>query len=276
MIADPRRVRPAPRERGSLVEPGSLVSIVVAVKNGRAGIARCLESVLGQTHRRRELIVIDGGSTDGTVDVLRAQATTLTYWESVADRGIYHAWNKGLRRATGEWIAFLGADDRYANADSLATLMARTAGDIDLVLGRMALIVADGNVHRVIGRPWRWEQMKRFPDIAHPGMLHRRSLFERHGFFDERYAIAGDYDFLMRLGRGTRAAFVDEVVISAGDAGVSRRDVSRVLDEVRSIQTGHAEIGRRRAAANYWTARVKAYARRWLTRTRRRASHRGA
>ena len=78
------------------------VSIVVAVRNGAATVQRCIDSIASQTFAGREIIVIDGGSTDGTVEVLRLNASRLAYWVSEPDRGIYHAWNKALERASGE------------------------------------------------------------------------------------------------------------------------------------------------------------------------------
>ena len=248
-------ISPVSRDHG--IASGPFVSIIVAVKNGAATIQRCLDSVREQKYPHRELIVIDGGSGDRTPQILNANAVHLADWESEPDRGIYHAWNKGVARARGEWICFFGADDRYAAPDSLARLADLDDGRIDLILAKMALVDASGRVTRVIGKPWCWEQMKRFPDIAHPGMLHRRTLFERYGLFDERYTIAGDYEFLMRLGSSTRAAFVPEVLVRAGEGGISRTLVRQVLDEVRAVQSSHPEIGRRRAALNYWTGWTK-------------------
>src|SRR5690348_14220883 len=98
---------------------GPRVSLIIAVYNGASTIVKCLNSVAAQTYGSRELIVIDGGSTDGTVDILRCNADQLSYWISEPDTGVYNAWNKGLARARGEWIAFLGADDYLWTPDAL-------------------------------------------------------------------------------------------------------------------------------------------------------------
>ena len=88
-----------------------LISIVVSVFNGADTLQQCIDSVTDQTYPAVELIVIDGGSTDGTREILLRNASKLAYWVSEPDRGIYHAWNKALVHAQGDWISFLGADD---------------------------------------------------------------------------------------------------------------------------------------------------------------------
>ena len=95
------------------------ISIIMALYNGAATLRRCLDSVKSQTYRNIELIVIDGGSSDGSLEILRQYQDSIHYWESEPDRGIYHAWNKGLDHVTGDWVNFLGADDYFPEADVL-------------------------------------------------------------------------------------------------------------------------------------------------------------
>ena len=99
------------------------ISIVVAVFNGAHTLQRCIDSVITQDYPDKEIIIMDGGSTDGTVDILRSNSRRIAYWESRRDRGIYHAWNKGLQQAHGEWIIFLGADDVLYNERVLETFV---------------------------------------------------------------------------------------------------------------------------------------------------------
>ena len=88
-----------------------LVTVVTAVFNGQPNLAGCLESILRQDYPNIEHIVVDGGSSDGTVDVLRQYDDRIAYWQSEPDKGVYDAWNKALAEAHGEWICFLGVDD---------------------------------------------------------------------------------------------------------------------------------------------------------------------
>lgn len=88
-----------------------MISIIVAVFNGKITLQHCIDSVAQQTYPNKELIIIDGGSKDGTVNLLEENRNKISYWISEPDRGIYNAWNKGLEQTTGKWIIFLGADD---------------------------------------------------------------------------------------------------------------------------------------------------------------------
>ena len=90
-----------------------LISIIVAVFNGEKTIQQCIDSVAQQSYPYKELIIIDGGSTDRTVELIKANQDKVKYWISEPDGGIYHAWNKGLAQVSGEWVAFLGVDDIY-------------------------------------------------------------------------------------------------------------------------------------------------------------------
>src|SRR5688500_7526778 len=101
----------------------SSVSIIIATFNSRSTIQQCLDSCLEQNYAPKEIIVIDAGSADGTKELLATYAAKLAYWISEPDGGIYHAWNKGLKTAAGEWICFIGGDDVWLNPSSLSSLM---------------------------------------------------------------------------------------------------------------------------------------------------------
>ncbi|MDH5645697.1 MAG: glycosyltransferase, partial [Candidatus Heimdallarchaeota archaeon] len=90
-----------------------LVTIITAVLNGVDTLERTILSVISQSYTNIEYIIIDGGSTDGTIDIIRKYEHAIDCWVSESDTGIYDAWNKGVRLSNGEWIAFLGADDSY-------------------------------------------------------------------------------------------------------------------------------------------------------------------
>lgn len=181
-----------------------LITIIVSVLNGSATLERCLESILFQTYPFKELIVMDGESTDGTLTILESFDDWIIYWESKPDRGIYHAWNKALGHAHGEWICFLGADDYFWNNQVLADLAPhlRRASEsgIRVVYGQVAKLDEKGRILKLEGKPWekvRWLMRHGMP-LPHPGLMHHHTLFEIHGLFDDSYAIAGDYDLLLR------------------------------------------------------------------------------
>ena len=90
-----------------------LVSIITVTFNAEADLEKCIKSVISQTYTNIEFIIIDGGSTDGTLDIIEKYKKNISYSISEKDKGIYDAWNKGVSVANGEWIAFLGSDDVY-------------------------------------------------------------------------------------------------------------------------------------------------------------------
>ncbi len=100
------------------------ISVIIAVRNGAGTLQRALDSVFEQTYDDIELIVMDGASSDGTQAILERNAARIAYWRSEPDGGIYQAWNKALDHVTGDWICFLGADDRFHASDIVASVAA--------------------------------------------------------------------------------------------------------------------------------------------------------
>lgn len=212
------------------------ISIVISVLNGAATLERCLDSIAGQTWPEREVVVMDGGSSDGTVDILARRAAELAHWKSEPDRGIYHAWNKALRQVTGEWVLFLGADDTLRSPDALermASDLRDDGGRTGIVYGSVDVVAPDGRRLATVGRPWEAasDDFRHRMAIPHQATFHHASFFERHGPFDERFRICGDYELLLRaLARpGAAARFVPDVVVVAMQAGgLSDRPASLV------------------------------------------------
>jgi glycosyltransferase involved in cell wall biosynthesis len=248
-----------------------LISIVVAVRNGEATLGRCLDGIATQGYRNRELIVIDGASTDGTVDILRRHGANVAFWCSEPDRGIYHAWNKGLAHTRGEWICFLGADDFLWAPDVLervAPELARAYPPVRVVYGQVAVVNEQGAEMARAGEDWN-SAKQRFPQIMclpHTGLMHHRSLFDAHGAFDESYRIGGDYEMLLRELRRGEAQFVPGLVVAGMQHGGISSDPAgsvKLLREFRRAQCAH---GMPRAGRHWMTAYAKAQLRVWLWR----------
>jgi glycosyltransferase involved in cell wall biosynthesis len=243
----------------------TLVSVVVAVKNASRTLQKCLDSVSAQSHMERELLVIDGGSSDGSMGIIQRNAASISYWCSEPDNGIYDAWNKALARANGEWVCFLGADDAFASPRAIARLIEAGAG-ADAVTGRVAIVDGSDTVRRVVGRPWDWQEMRSHQVVAHPGSIHRAALFARFGGFDPSLKIVGDYDFFLRLGPTAQVHFLDEIVVRMMRGGVSRRAVLPVLKESWRVQSRHSAIWPLRASWNFVSAFAKSVGRRLVGR----------
>lgn len=242
------------------------ISLIIATKNASKTIGSCVDSIVSQSYPTYEIVVQDAVSIDGIEKILGSYDREKVRVFVEDDTGIYDAWNRALRRTTGDWVMFLGADDRLAHErvlENRVDLLRRTTGPVELVSGRIAFVDKAATISRVIGAAWDWPAMLKYQSVVHIGLMHHRSLFDRFGLFDSRYRIAGDYDFLLRFGRETRALFINEIEILAGGSGISQTEVSRALWETYQIQAQHKEIGPLRGALNFTLAWMK-YGYRWL------------
>ncbi len=201
------------------------ITIIVAVLNNADTLGRCLDSIIAQTYPNTELVVIDGGSTDGTLEILEQKDTEIAYWKSEPDTGIYNAWNKALDCIHGEWVCFLGADDYFWDDRVLAALnpylVEAEASGIRVVYGRAAFMDTAGNVIKFIGKPWEkigWLMPHGMP-LPHPGLMHHRTIFEDHGGFDEAFPIAADYELLLRELKDRQALFAEGITVVGWQSG---------------------------------------------------------
>jgi len=213
-----------------------LITIIVAVFNGAKTLQQCIGSVAQQTYPNKELIIIDGGSKDGTVDLLEANREQISYWISEPDRGIYNAWNKGLAQAKGEWICFLGADDWLCDSAVLgkvAESLKQFSPCFEIVYGQVKMVNAAGSEVGQLGAPWEAVKqmfMNGTYCLPTPGVFHHRSIFTKYGGFDETYTIAGDYELLLRVLRSSTPVFLEEITVSnMQQGGISSRPASALI-----------------------------------------------
>jgi glycosyltransferase involved in cell wall biosynthesis len=172
---------------------------------------------------------VDGGSTDGTQQVIERFEKLVSYRESKPDRGISHAWNKAIPHAHGEWVLFLGADDVFADSAVLERAsVALNDTSASIAYGRVELLDASGHVATSLGEPWAaTSKMFRYRNtIPHQGVFHRRDLFDRIGPFDERFRICADYDLLMREVLRAEPLFLGFTVALMGYGGLSNKPSS--------------------------------------------------
>ena len=243
-----------------------LLSVLVAACNSGATLQQCLDSVISQSYGNVELIVIDGGSSDGSADLLRANARHIAYWVSEPDRGIYHAWNKALAQARGDWICFLGSDDYLWTEQVLArvvTELARVPDNINVVYSQVNLVDATGGLLYPIGAPWPQvkARFKQLMCIPHPSVLHRSSLFRQHGVFDESFRIAGDYELLLRELKSQDAFFMPGIIFSAMRQGGISSAPANTLAALREVRAAQRKNGLRRPGWDWLMALARVYIR---------------
>lgn len=243
-----------------------LLTVIVAIYNGAATLQQCLDSVAQQTYANKELIVIDGGSHDGTVDLLLANSELISYWISEPDRGIYNAWNKGLAKAKGEWICFLGADDFFWDArvlERVAEQLVTLPSDVRVAYGQIMLLNNDGECLFPVGEPWGSikERFKQIMCIPHQGVMHRRSLFAQYGKFDDSFRIAGDYEFLLRELKSSDAVFIPDIILTGMRHGGVSSDPKGSVLLLHEIRRAQYTNGLRIPGATWIFAMVKVYIR---------------
>ncbi|MGI9434438.1 MAG: glycosyltransferase family 2 protein [Geminicoccaceae bacterium] len=226
------------------------VSVITVVLNGGEALLRTIQSVLAQTYQPIEYIVIDGGSTDGSVDLIKRHHNSIAFWISEPDRGISDAFNKGIAAATGDYVGLLNADD-WLSPDQIETAVAaletgkaRQAGEASFAFGNLMYYASDGTpLHLIQGDPSYADKIEsRMPALNHPTMLVRRSLFETLGGFDQRYRVAMDYDWVLRAHlAGHRGVHAPGVLGHMTLAGTSDRRFVEGLSEVRRIAISHGQ-----------------------------------
>jgi glycosyltransferase involved in cell wall biosynthesis len=175
-----------------------LLSIVTINLNDRRGLARTLASVGRQTFADRELIVVDGGSSDGSTDAIRENAAVVTDWVSEPDDGIFDAQNKGTRRARGTYCLYLNSGDELASPDALARFFDSAPPREDILYGDVVIEELDGR-RRLEQSPenltWAFFMTNTLP---HQATVFRKGLFDRIGPYDTTLKVAGDYEFFLR------------------------------------------------------------------------------
>jgi len=213
------------------------ISVISVVRNGASVISDCIDSVLAQQINGLEYIVIDGASTDGTLDIIRSYGDAISVCISEPDHGLYDAMNKGLRLARGRYIHFLNADDRYVAPDTLRQLLPQLDGNT-VCYGAMIYQEADGRQRR-LGSPFSWDRELIESNVPQPTLFVPSQVYREVGGFDLNYRIAADYDMVLRLARRFPMYFVDQPVTLMAAGGISYRQMGRTFKEAARVSIDH-------------------------------------
>jgi len=173
------------------------LSIITANLNNASGLALTIRSIASQTFKNIELIVIDGSSTDESINVISQFQHSIAKWVSETDTGIYNAQNKGINIATGDYCLFLNSGDYLADNKVVENIFAME-NDEDIIYGDLLLVKNVGKPE-LLKSPDRIGKLKMLKDtLWHPVSFIRRKLFLEYGMYDERFKIVGDYEFFVR------------------------------------------------------------------------------
>jgi glycosyltransferase involved in cell wall biosynthesis len=221
------------------------ISIITAVYNRHTTIGGALDSLHTQTHPNIEHIIIDGGSTDGTLERLRQTLAPNTHLVSEPDGGIYDALNKGCARATGDIIGLLHSDDWLADPHVLADVAQAFTPGVDAVYGDLDYVSAKDPSHIVRhwqAGPYSRNRLKQGWMPPHPTLFIRRSFLSHHSPAGQPYdislRIAADYEAMLRwFAAGLRPAYIPRVLVKMRTGGVSNRSLARILQKSREDLT---------------------------------------
>jgi len=209
------------------------ISVIVAVHNAVHTITDALESLRDQQYKDIECIVVDGASTDGTLQKIQRFGGVVHCLLSEPDQGMYHALNKGIRLATGDVIGFLHADDYFADSLALNRVAdALAAPGTDACYGDLCYVgKGDSRFRYWHAGQYRRERLAWGWMPPHPTFYARLSVYRQYGEFDTRYRIAADYDYILRIMLGGRitCAYIPHVLVHMRSGGISNRSLGNIL-----------------------------------------------
>ena len=203
------------------------VSIVTAVYNAQEYIEDCIRSVISQEDVEVEYIVIDGNSTDNTVDIIKKYASQIDVLRSEPDQGMYDALNKGIALATGDIIGILNSDDLFANTDILVHVVQYIQSrQADAVFGNLNYVKRDDIAQitrKWISNPFNSRDFETGWMPAHPTLFIKKSCFEQFGGYSLDYGTASDYELMLRFlyKHQIKAVFIDKLLVNMRTGGLS-------------------------------------------------------
>jgi glycosyltransferase involved in cell wall biosynthesis len=208
------------------------ISLITVVYNGETYLQECFNSVIGQSYPNVEYLVIDGGSTDGTLKIIQENRSHIDYFISEKDQGLYDAINKGIEQATGEIVGILNADDMLASTDVLAAV-AKTFTAKPAIAGLYGDLNYIQPISHKIVRKWRskatdFQDLKRGWMPAHPTLYLKRTLFVQHGGYALDLGTAADYELILRYlyTHQIKTTYLPMLMVNMRMGGVSNQSIS--------------------------------------------------
>ena len=218
------------------------ISVVTVVYNSAALIENTVKSIINQSYSHIEYIVVDGGSTDGTIDILNRYKKNISTLISEPDRGIYDAMNKGIRLATGDFLVFINSGDKFSSHDILEKIFsAQESSTADVIYGDTDITDGEGNIiHSRRHRPpesLNWKSFKHGMLVCHQSFIARRSLAEG---YDLNYRYAADFDWCIRILKKSKSVYNSRQVVSLFlEGGQTRKTIVPGLKERFKIMRHH-------------------------------------
>ena len=212
------------------------ISIITVVYNNKHTIKDAIESVIFQDYEEIEYIVIDGGSTDGTIEIINSYQKNIDVFISEKDDGIYDALNKGIQAATGDIVGFLHSDDIYNSKDVLSKIANsfELQENLDSVYGDL-VYVSNNNTNRItrkwISSNFSLKKLEFGWMPPHPSLFIKKEIYQKYGMFDTNLKIAADYDLILRFFGKNKITtkYIPGVLVKMRWGGVSNNNISNIL-----------------------------------------------
>jgi glycosyltransferase involved in cell wall biosynthesis len=221
------------------------ISLITVTYNSAATIANCLASVHEQTYRDLEHIIVDGASTDGTVNIIKSVPNRVSQLVSEPDHGIYDAMNKGIGLATGEVVGMLNSDDQLYGPTVLEQIVqAFKSHPVDCTYGNLIYSDGKGKVVRTWqSKPFEHGLFAKSWTPAHPTFYCKRELYLRYGLYKTDYRIAADVELMLRFleVHGARPHFIDHTLVNMLAGGVSNQGIGSTITITRELQRAFRE-----------------------------------
>ncbi|MCP4155433.1 MAG: glycosyltransferase [bacterium] len=215
------------------------ISIVTVVYNNKEQVEQAIESVLSQGYSDLEYIIVDGGSTDGTLDIVKRYGGRISKWKSEPDKGIYDAMNKGIGLATGDVVGFLNSDDVYINGSVISKIAAAfRGGDYDACYGDITYVGTPTNdpEGKTLDRNWiageyKKGSFKKGWVPPHPAFFVKKAKLDAHGNFNTTFSISADFELMLRLieGAGIKIKYLPEVIVKMRWGGNSTKNITNII-----------------------------------------------
>jgi len=185
------------KQNSKIISPK--ISVVTVVFNGEKYLEETITSVINQTYDNVEYIIIDGGSTDRTIDIIKRYEEKIDYWVSEKDNGIYDAMNKGIEYSTGYYINFLNAGDTYFDKNTILNIS--KLHKYDVVYGNTLYVTPHGKYKRAAHKILNYKNLKKGMKVCHQSIFYRKSLFNDFGLFNLNLKYVADYEHLIRIAK---------------------------------------------------------------------------
>ncbi len=227
-------------ERLKMINTNYKVSIITVVYNGAETIEQTIQSVLHQSYKNIEYIIVDGLSTDGTQQIIEKYAQDISYYISERDDGLYYAMNKGIEKATGDIIGIINSDDWYAENAVEDVVECFQKSDVELVYGKVAKISEEHRVRITQRDPLEsmWYEMP----VSHPSVFVKKDVYDRLGVFDVNYHVASDYELMLRFyTEKVKFGYVDKVISYFREGGTTTKRTKENRTEVYKISMSYVD-----------------------------------